>query len=108
MINFGSNLLNIGMLMLTKNQPLADHTINIIYDIIVYVFAIVGALASIWAIWCAICMMKANDKEKRDAAKKRLIYTVAGAVVTLMLCAILYFVKDNIVTWFGDGFTLNQ
>ena len=62
-----------------------------------------GLVAVFWAIWCTIGFFRASDGDKRDAAKKKLIYSVVAVIVTVILIAILMFVKTNLPGWMGDG-----
>ncbi len=65
---------------------------------------VMGVAATLWAIWCAIGFFRAKDGEKRDEAKKKLVYSIVACVVVAILIVILVFVRKNIADWFGDGF----
>ena len=75
---------------------------SVAITIVSAIIAIAGAFSAIWGIMCAIKMMKADNNEKRDNAKKSVIYTIVGVVVAVMLILILLFVKKNLPNWIGD------
>lgn len=64
---------------------------------------IMSVAVTIWAIWCAIGFFRAKDGEKRDEAKKKLVYSVVAVIVTALLIVILMFVKNNLPKWMGEG-----
>ena len=63
--------------------------------------AIMGAVAAFWGVWCAIAFFRASNGEKREEAKKKLIYSIVACVVAVVLIVILLFVKKNLTRWVG-------
>lgn len=72
---------------------------GVILSILNYVLLSLSALSVGFAIFCAIKMFMADNEEKRDSAKKRLIYTVVAVVVVVALFLILTYVRNNIDQW---------
>lgn len=85
----------------TEAQKFKETTLNILNTLIPIICGLMGLVAVLWGVWCAIGFFRASDGEKRDAAKKRLIYSLVAIIVSVILIAILIFVRSNLGTWFG-------
>lgn len=85
-------------------QDFQNTVLPILMDIITVLLGIIAASAALWAIWCAIKMWRADNQEKREAAKQKVIHTVAAVVIVVLLVIIMIFVKNNIHDWLGGGF----
>lgn len=72
---------------------------GVILEIFNYILLGISALSVGFAVFCAIKMFMADNEEKRDNAKKRLIYTVVAVVIVVALFLILTYVRKNIDDW---------
>lgn len=68
---------------------LLQNVFNILSIVLWVVLGIVGAIGAIYAVYAGIRLARADEKSKRDEAKKHLIYIAVAVGVTLVL--ILFF-----------------
>ena len=73
--------------------------VNVINNVVTALLAIAGACVAIYAIVLAIQFFRADSAEKREEAKKRLIYAIIGLVAAVVIIVVTRFVLDNILTW---------
>lgn len=69
------------------------NVVNIVFPIILGVLLVFGM---VYAIILGVNYAKAEDTEKREEAKKRLVGAVIGIVIALVLVAIIYAVLANV------------
>lgn len=67
-----------------------DQLVNAVYDIINPILVVVAVAGLIYSVVVGIKFVKADNKEQREDAKKKLIYTIIGIVVTFVLIALFY------------------
>ncbi len=87
----------------TEAKEFQNTTVNILTSIIISICGLMGLVSVFWAVWCTIGFFRAKDGEKRDEAKKKLVYSVVAVIVTALLIVILMFVKNNLPKWMGEG-----
>ena len=68
-----------------------------IQTITTVILSIAAALAVIYAIYLAIIFFRADSAEKREEAKKRLIFALVGIVVCVAIILIVQFAVPEIV-----------
>ena len=61
-----------------------------IWPILIAVFAVVGAVATAYAIYLGVLLAKAEDEGKRQQAKSRIIKTTVGIFIILVLTTTLF------------------
>lgn len=67
-----------------------DQLVNAVYRIINPILIVVAVAGLIYSIIIGIRFVKADNKEQREDAKKKLIYTLIGIVVTFVMIALFY------------------
>lgn len=71
--------------------------IDDLFDVIIVpLLSVISAAGTIYAIVLGVNYSKAESSEKRDEARKRLINTIIGFVVVLVLLVILRLFTNNI------------
>ena len=69
---------------------------EVIFSILIWVLVIVAAVGTIYAVILGINMAKADNAEKREEAKKRVIYTVIGFAIAIVLIIVFMVISKNI------------
>lgn len=64
-----------------------------------YVILVAASLGTIYAVFLGIQMARANNAEKREEAKKRIIYCVVGIGVAVVLIILLKLFVNNLGAW---------
>lgn len=67
-----------------------DQLVNAVYRIINPILIVAAVAGLIYSIIIGIRFVKADNKEQREDAKKKLIYTLIGIVVTFVMIALFY------------------
>lgn len=105
-------LMGMGFNMLGEAQKpeeiitnVGDRVKAIAATIINYIFAFAGLAAVVYAVYLAIVFFRADTAEKREEAKKRLIYAVLGVVVCVAVILIINFAIGSINAWTGEDLT---
>ncbi len=80
-----------------------DSFSKIIFDILGWVAVLVTAAATIYAVILGINMARADSAEKREEAKQRIVYTLIGVLICVVLIIVFFFVSNNIQGWI-NGF----
>ena len=73
--------------------------VNAVLDILNPILILVAVAGIIYAIVVGVRFAKADDKSQRDEAKQKLITVIIGIVVTFLLVALFFWIKENIGTW---------
>lgn len=73
--------------------------VDIIFDVLVWVGVIVAAAGTIYAIVLGINMARADSAEKREEAKQRIVYTVIGIGVCVVLVLVFVVVSNFLPGW---------
>lgn len=71
---------------------------EVVFNILIWVLVIVAAVGTIYAVILGINMARADSAEKREEAKKRVIYTVIGFAITIVLIIVFMVISKNIET----------
>lgn len=82
-------------------QDAGSKVYSIVVNIIGWILTFAGVGIAIYAIYLAIVFFRADSAEKREEAKKRLIYAVIGVVAAIALVLIVKFVIGAIPGWLG-------
>ena len=69
----------------TGNYSWLNDLFGVLNPILFAIMAVVGAAGAIYAIVLGVNLAKAEDQQKRDEAKKRLITTLIAVAVTIAL-----------------------
>lgn len=72
----------------------------IINNVITLILSIAGAGILIYAIVLAIQFFRADSAEKREEAKKRLIYAIIGLVAAIVVIVVTRWVLREFPYWF--------
>ena len=105
LMGMGFNMLGEGQSAETIISSVGDKVKTIAATIINYIFAFAGLAAVVYAVYLAIVFFRADTAEKREEAKKRLIYAVLGVVVCIAVILIINFAISNINVWTGESLT---
>lgn len=73
--------------------------VNALNVIIIPVVALLATAGTIYSIVLAVNMAKADNAEKRAAAKKRIIGVIITMVSIIALLFLLRFILSNLDTW---------
>ncbi len=74
---------------------------NILQTIINVILGLATLAVVIYAIVLAVQFLRADSAEKREEAKKRLIYAIIGLVAAVVVIVVVNFVASNILDWVG-------
>ena len=74
---------------------------KIIFDILGWVAVLVAAAGTIYAIILGVNMARADSADKREEAKQRIVYTLIGIAICVVLIIVFFFVSNNIEGWLG-------
>lgn len=77
----------------------SDAIVNVVNNVVTALLAIAGACVAIYAIVLAIQFFRADSAEKREEAKKRLIYAIIGLIAAVAIIFITRFVIGKIPEW---------
>ena len=78
------------MFLGVTNFPWLDQLINSVYTIINPILIVAAVAGLIYSVIVGIRFVKADTKEQREEAKKKLISVIIGIVVTFVLIALFY------------------
>lgn len=81
-----------------------DKLLSALETIVGPILIVVGAIGVIYAIYLGVMLAKAENAEKREEAKKRIINVLIAIAVTAALIFLMYLFSNN-VDWFMN---LNQ
>ena len=76
-----------------------DSLVSVLESIIGPILIVIGAVGMIYAIYLGVMLAKAENAEKREEAKKRIINVIVAIVITAALIFLMYLVTSNI-DWF--------
>lgn len=108
LFRFCNALLGLNYSMIGENSSeieadkITNTTLNVLNIMIPIICVVMGLVSVAWGLWCVIKFFRADDGEKRDTAKKTLIYSFVALVVVVVLCAILIYVKNMLPSWVGE------
>ena len=75
---------------------------NVISWVLIPLFIAVAAAGAIYAVVLGVNLARAEDAEKRDAAKKRLIWAIVGFASIIVLILLLNFIMRLVPNWISD------
>ena len=75
--------------------------LNLIDSALVPVLIVLLSVGTIYAVVLGVNMARADNGEKREEAKKRLINFLIGAVIIIVLIAIIYAIAANLDSILG-------
>lgn len=76
---------------------------NVIFDILAYALVIVAAAGTIYAIVLGVNMARADSADKREEAKQRVLYTIIGIVICVVLIILFFILSENLPTWINNA-----
>lgn len=76
-----------------------DSLVSVLEKIIGPLLIVIGAVGMIYAIYLGVMLAKAENAEKREEAKKRIINVIVAIVITAALIFLMYLITANI-DWF--------
>ena len=79
--------------------PWLENLLAAIEGIIGPILIVIGAVGIIYAIYLGVMLAKAENAEKREEAKKRIINVVIAIAITAVLIFLMYLFSNNI-DWF--------
>lgn len=77
----------------------ANAVVKVVNNVVTAILAVAAAGIAIYAIVLAIQFFRADSAEKREEAKKRLIYAIIGLVAAVVIIFAARFVIDKIPSW---------
>lgn len=94
LINSFNSLLIAGANLM--EEPAYKDFVDIIWKILWPILAICAAAGTIYAVVLGVNMAKADSADKREEAKQRIIYTLIGVLVVVVLIVVFWLVSNNI------------
>lgn len=79
--------------------PWIENLVNVLHDVIAPILLVLGSVGVIYAIYLGVMLAKAENAEKREEAKKRIINVVIAIVITFVLVLLMYLFTNNL-DWF--------
>lgn len=83
--------------------PWLEKLLGAIESIVGPILIVVGAIGVIYAIYLGVMLAKAENAEKREEAKKRIINVLIAIAITAVLIFIMYLFSANIDWFMGLG-----
>lgn len=82
-----------------KDFPWLKSLVNVLNSVIAPILIVIGAIGIIYAIYLGVMLAKAENAEKREEAKKRIINVIVAIVITAALVFLMYLFSNNL-DWF--------
>ena len=79
--------------------PWLQQLVNVLQSVVAPILIVLGAVGVIYAIYLGVMLAKAENAEKREEAKKRIINVLVAIAITGALIFILYLFSNNL-DWF--------
>lgn len=79
--------------------PWLENLVNVLQSVIAPILIVIGAVGIIYAIYLGVMLAKAENAEKREEAKKRIINVIVAIVITAALIFLMYLFSNNL-DWF--------
>ena len=79
--------------------PWLQNLVDALQKIVAPILIVIGAVGVIYAIYLGVMLAKAENAEKREEAKKRIINVLIAIAITAVLIFIMYLFSAN-VDWF--------
>ena len=79
--------------------PWLENLLGAVEKIVGPILIVVGAIGIIYAIYLGVMLAKAENAEKREEAKKRIVNVLIAIAITAVLIFIMYLFSAN-VDWF--------
>ena len=79
--------------------PWLEKLLGAVENIVGPILIVVGAIGVIYAIYLGVMLAKAENAEKREEAKKRIVNVLIAIAITAVLIFIMYLFSAN-VDWF--------
>ena len=73
--------------------------LNVLNDVLLPILLVLAAVGTIYAIYLGVMLAKAENAEKREEAKKRIINVIVAIVITAALIFLMYLFSNNL-DWF--------
>lgn len=103
-LNLGATITYMGKDYIVEDQFAFLGTIfSIVQYALIPLFIAVAAAGSIYAVVLGVNLARAEDAEKRQAAKQRLIWAVVGLVSIIVLILLINWIVGMVPQWFGMG-----
>ena len=83
--------------------PWLDSLLSALEKIVGPILILVAAVGVIYAIYLGVMLAKAENAEKREEAKKRIINVVIAIAITAVLIFIMYLFSNNVNWFIGIG-----
>lgn len=81
--------------------PWLKSVVEALQNIVAPILIVIGAVGVIYAIYLGVMLAKAENAERREEAKKRIINVVIAIVITVALVFLMYLFTDHL-DWFVD------
>ena len=91
--------LNRAQYLAANGFPWLEKLLSAIESIVGPILIVVGAIGVIYAIYLGVMLAKAENAEKREEAKKRIVNVLIAIAITAVLIFIMYLFSAN-VDWF--------
>ena len=79
--------------------PWLKNLVNVLNSVVAPILIVIGAVGIIYAIYLGVMLAKAENAEKREEAKKRIINVIVAIVITAALIFLMYLFSNNL-DWF--------
>ena len=83
--------------------PWLETLLSALEKIVGPILILVAAVGVIYAIYLGVMLAKAENAEKREEAKKRIINVVIAIAITAVLIFIMYLFSNNVDWFIGVG-----
>ena len=81
------------------NFPWLRNLVDVLNSVVAPILIVIGAVGIIYAIYLGVMLAKAENAEKREEAKKRIINVIVAIVITAALIFLMYLFSNNL-DWF--------
>ncbi len=79
--------------------PWLQQLVNVLQSVVAPILIVLGSVGVIYAIYLGVMLAKAENAEKREEAKKRIINVLVAIAITAALIFIMYLFSNNL-DWF--------
>lgn len=85
----------------TPIEQTSNEIINILNQVITVILSIAGVAIAIYGIVLLVQFLRADSAEKREEAKKRLIYALIGLVAAVVVIFVSRWIFNSLPDWLG-------
>ena len=79
--------------------PWLKNFTDVLQNLVAPILIVLGSVGVIYAIYLGVMLAKAENAEKREEAKKRIINVVIAVAITIVLIFLMYLFTNNL-DWF--------